>query len=712
MSSRDESSSSGSEFIREQLEITKSISGKGLDHSSILECLQQKVQELNRFREENIALQSQLKIARETCKLQEADFAFQRTEYEAEITHLHQIEDEMRKKLSKYEGMHDSFDDSQGNSPIIIIKSKYEKWKQKAHEVKTELQLKIEENQELKKKLKKTKGKKGNTYQSPKSKSNSQEIGQSEQNQIIDQLNDQLSQLSTQKKNSDNDCAKLQKEVKTLTNENNEMKSQIDQFKSQIKANESQFKDAANESIEKNNKNYSKKIQTLEQDNLQLQVKLAHQVKKTKKLNKLQEQVHQDQLLFDHIENERSSIADILGVELEDVKQPWTNLVDKTEQIMLELSSINTLKANNERLQKRIDALSKIKLPAENSSRNETKEQDDLVFSSLQKSLCQAQNELEDKREQVMNYQYRNKFAYKIQELYHLLSKQIEDVHGALFSPAPTMRRIILAVVFTKRFMSLSKREKSHDIRELSAFQGRIYCAPSTKLAEIKSKITEITQDLLTAKQSVMIFDKQAREAIRERDASSVQLQTNSDEVNLSRQKLHFLKERMIELQEELAALVDPTTYNDLQHNFHELQWANEKLHKRIAKLKEIIIEKENEIKSKEEEKAQLQIFVDQKTENTEEIQRLYEEKENEIEYLKTLLKEKTKEIFSLERCVNRHVDKSNSINSSFANVSSENQNLHQRIANTKETEFQPHINVTLGNNDGIASFINPAFLQ
>ena len=93
-------SSSQSNSLKRQMKTLQSIS-KNESDSSVVKEFESKVKENLNLKEDVINLQSQLKIAQETSKLQEAEYAFRISEYEAEIRNLKQIEDELRKALGR-----------------------------------------------------------------------------------------------------------------------------------------------------------------------------------------------------------------------------------------------------------------------------------------------------------------------------------------------------------------------------------------------------------------------------------------------------------------------------------------------------------------------------------------------------------------------------------------------------------------------------------
>lgn len=99
----DESSSSfsnSSEILKQHLTAVHSIS-KCEDTSGILTGYKSKIQENLRLQEQLITNKSQMQVAHETLALQEAEFAFRKSEYEAEIESLKDIEADLRNALAR-----------------------------------------------------------------------------------------------------------------------------------------------------------------------------------------------------------------------------------------------------------------------------------------------------------------------------------------------------------------------------------------------------------------------------------------------------------------------------------------------------------------------------------------------------------------------------------------------------------------------------------
>lgn len=92
---------SSSSILKNQLSNLHSISLKDTDSSSVIQQFESKVQENLGLKENLINLEAQLKISKESNLLQESEFAFRVSEYEAEIRSLKKIEEDLRRALSQ-----------------------------------------------------------------------------------------------------------------------------------------------------------------------------------------------------------------------------------------------------------------------------------------------------------------------------------------------------------------------------------------------------------------------------------------------------------------------------------------------------------------------------------------------------------------------------------------------------------------------------------
>ncbi|OHT01976.1 hypothetical protein TRFO_31053 [Tritrichomonas foetus] len=94
------SSITSSSSLKEHLSNLQAISHNEGDNSVVTK-FESKIKENLNLKEDLINLQSQLKISQESTRLQEAEYAFQLSEYEAEVQSLRKIEAELRSALAK-----------------------------------------------------------------------------------------------------------------------------------------------------------------------------------------------------------------------------------------------------------------------------------------------------------------------------------------------------------------------------------------------------------------------------------------------------------------------------------------------------------------------------------------------------------------------------------------------------------------------------------
>ncbi|KAK8875565.1 hypothetical protein M9Y10_005733 [Tritrichomonas musculus] len=101
LSSGSFSSSSSNLTLKDHLSKIQQISLNNENSTSVVQEFESKIKENLDLKENCINLQSQVQIANETNRLQEAEYAFRVIEYEAEIKSLKKIEEELRKALTK-----------------------------------------------------------------------------------------------------------------------------------------------------------------------------------------------------------------------------------------------------------------------------------------------------------------------------------------------------------------------------------------------------------------------------------------------------------------------------------------------------------------------------------------------------------------------------------------------------------------------------------
>ena len=167
----------------------KEIAIDGVDKNSIRECLEDKVNEITKLKEENLALNTKVKIADEASKLMEAEYAFQRNEYEQEIEMLKQNEENLKKALLKFESRQNFDVDIEFQKKVATLQSNYDKAINQIQVLEKENEAKLSKLQNKNLKLR-------NAYQELLNTVEKYQKRIDRRNKIIEELSNQLQNQS------------------------------------------------------------------------------------------------------------------------------------------------------------------------------------------------------------------------------------------------------------------------------------------------------------------------------------------------------------------------------------------------------------------------------------------------------------------------------------------------------------------------------------
>lgn len=242
--------------------------------------------------------------------------------------------------------------------------------------------------------------------------------------------------------------------------------------------------------------------------------------------------------------------------------------------------------------------------------------------------------------------------ACHIEKLYSSLRAQLDLLHDTLFDKRrEKTRAVILSVLFAQRLLRGPQRHDTfHSSKSLNVFTGRGEI--EAKMRDICAKFTEITQELMITRQDVIDSAKE-RHKLAER-VMTLQERYNDAEitVKIGREQVLVLKSRLLELQEELATLVSPELYKELEKRLNLALAQKNSLEEQVESLKSEVSEctKLAADMSTELDEAHAQQHVMACGEKK--LRYLCEEKDREIESLREMLREKSREILALERVV------------------------------------------------------------
>lgn len=738
------SASSLPELLSNHLRTVRSISEDGSDHSSLQECFRNQVSELLNKNEEIISLKAQLKMEQDGNKLRDAEFAFRAKQYEEEIESLKKKEQELIDTVTKFQTdvvqSHKYDVDvmvNQKNDQIAQVQNKYDKWKNKYHSLSQEYSKMKESSSILQNDNKHLNDKiSAQTEEIEKLKQASMLSASSipEKQEIDPKTVEHINSLSRQIRTLEQQLTKSQVDSKSLQDDlynqivgledaKKDLEKKLEKATAKIVKQQAKINSLSdeNKSISSVSADLTSQI---EQENSQLKSKIKSY---RQQKQQYEEEFQNMQKLLQHVELEKDSITDILGVESDDIAEHWTNISEKAEQLTNEISSISELQAENEKLRKRLNAaLEDSRKPTSSKVQFSANEQYTL---SLQSNLKSARAELDRKTELLGKYKTRNAFNHTIELMNHELLKRIDELYFALTgNNVISFRPLILLVIMAKRFLKFTRTQGIDDPSSLQSFGEYPSVSLKVKIDTMKQIFGKLTQETLVLKQTVRENNSMIQQLMDERDDAQLTLRSNSDEVTLNRKKMKFLKKRMVELQTELSSLVSPEIYNSVCEQLEINERKRDKLETKIKDLEEEI-EKRTEIERSMNEKVeQYEINSEQSAEVARKSREQYAEKEAEIEHLKLILKDKTKEILALERLVYRQEEKESSNKATFSCLAIENQELLKKNAHLfpAQVESPSTSKIITENNEidenqdntniqdfkkAIKTEINPAFL-
>lgn len=453
------------------------------------------------------------------------------------------------------------------------------------------------------------------------------------------------------------------------------------------------------------------------------------------KSNTNEEKKDEDTLLT-HIEIEREAIYDMLNIDHDDVSGKWLNLSRKCNSM---IQQVDDLEKNNDKLSKQLtNALDTIKQLKQTSSNIDDAKNNSIEninsnsniqtksklsptnspasSSSLHSGLPSSQNIqnsvltpsspkqqnsatsgifLENKEQKESEKLYpskcRSQIIISLDKFYFNCCKQLNNLHDALIPNERTnIRSIFLSVIFIIRFKH--SFSLPFDPTSLSFFYGREDYSTENKVKAISQKFTELTRDLLVAKQNLVDCEQEKDNLINQ--LNEINEQKSSKDILEA--KISCYKKRMIELQEYLSTLISPEQYQEARIRIDHLEEENRELQDKFKSMQKMVddsnynsIEITNQIEN-------LKICADVKSQEAHEMRLECASKDDKIEALNAIIHEKTKEIVSLEKMLNAQKIRNDTASSNIESLTIENQNL------LNEQKNGPQIK---------SNQINPAFL-
>lgn len=617
-----------------------SIADHGKDQATLLRNFQKKVEELLFYRQESIDLKAQLQIANETCKIMEAEFAFQKSELESELERKNQTEKELRealfKKESEYLGQTKYYDVN-----ALVNQKEFDKYKQLAEELQNKLNQVQEDNERLKQQ--------NETIQ--------------KDNKILKEKNEKIEQEKEEiKKEVDTrpnpaQIEELQKKIQRLQKRIEKRNQAISELQTQNET----LKQSLSNSGE-NDANSQLSYSGNEQERIRM--KLERALTKLEKLKQVEQNNKLLQQQLEHYEAERQILNDIMQLEETDPKEEWIEMREKVKEGMNAITKLKETSSLLESAEKKIsefdNAEEEIKSLRKKIFENEEKM---AGVTSITQKLVKTESEFEAYKKEMLrieNYAQQQKlrcdYAKIIAENQHQLISSITDLHYTLTgNKEQLLRPIALSIIFLTRWSKLVKESgplKLFDQSSLVAFTSIPSHSVQKKLDTIKDIFVSLSNKLLTTKTAVDKYHQKVikyRQSIRELGGD---FEANTAEIQNAQRKCQVYKDMIHQLNEKLVELVSVKKFEKALSHSTSLELEIEKLNKQISSLKEEIGNKDGIIKDFNNELHKADLKHQSDTDEKNSVEKELDTLKTKYAILNAKFKERTKELLSLERIV------------------------------------------------------------
>lgn len=604
----------------------KEIAIDGLDHSSVFECLETKVGENTKLKEENLSLLAQIKIITESMKLQEAEFAFQRSEFEQEIQMYKKNEENLKQSLLKFET----------HVPIEI------EVYQKFQELQINYDNALKRIQELEDESQKQKFQ--NKYN--KLRTAYQEL--------------QASIPKFQKK-----IERRNKAIEDLTHQIQQRDEEMNNMLKNSGLSSSSSSSGGQISIQKMNQKYQRqaaKLQQLEARNAELEKKLSH------------------------CESEFEVLSDILDIKTP-IQEEWIDIRQKIKTL-IDNGTVNDISNENNKNTDNDNNLNNyvdLSPPQVNNSLNVQKEQNNKEKNSEnQEDLLNEINELKMQLHKITSSYEREKqfepqqrirlfFVRTIAKNYSFLVDKLSKLHNVMFeSEQQELRPLVLMSIFLIRWLKIKQHTVSNDFDEISLFSlsTSSKITFSEKIDQMQSKYVELTNDLINTKKSLIEYQQKVElmQSIIDQNEANTEGQRN--ELKAAKETIDALREYSNSIQEELALAVPPLKFEETLTKMTDLELEIDILSSKVKKLTDEMEDKDILIQDLTREIKENDYIKESKDAEISDIRKISEKRCHEIEVLKAKLKDKTKELLALERLIHQ----TNPLLLNSTTVSDENQ--------------------------------------
>lgn len=621
--------------MKEHLEITQNISGRATENSSVVQRLNQKINELLKYQEQVVDMETKLKMLQESYKLLESESVFQNKELNNQIKILEKENEELKNYLTKnnFKNIGQQIDVKVNiqEEKIKILESELLSYKKKIQNLEESFNNNEKAYKEkinrLRQRLNNV-GDEDGVYSRDLNMASefNKEKEMNELNKNSSQLAQKNTFLNIQLNNADEKISRQNREIEELREEIKLLNDTNDKIK--------KYNDQLREENEKLNMKVTK-YKVANENSSAYQEKLESAVKSQKELR---ERVEELQRLFN------------FPVDPEDESIQW----EKMKSAIIESREQSNVIAN---LEKKIQnykqslevAVKEVQHAQESRNVNTSSfvEETGPLLSQLQSNLRSEHQKNVDLTKQITLYKIKSQMGRALDVIQARAIDRISDLHSVICDNSKTlMRQLILAVIFTNRFLVNIKKSKHIDFSSLSIFNSCPENRIDVKIKEMKIRFTQLTDELVQTR-SALTSEHDSRRRLK------MKLNNTDEPGTLEtkyKTKIALLKHKIHELESRLATSVSPEMFERIKDQLDHEMYQSMELQKTNDQLKSIILDKERENEQIIDRTNHLKSKLNHANQEINVLKDKVEDQNDELETYSKLMGTKNKEILSLER--------------------------------------------------------------
>lgn len=481
--------------------------------------------------------------------------------------------------------------------------------------------------------------------QTATNKRNKEKIEGLEKDLTVTKLDSQetVNELQDQKAKAEEENEKLTgaleikcRELEYANNENRRLQQKIKGMEEEIERFESEANLAAEERV-------------------QLEEQIANLMKELRQYEHQTEELEQALDELKRMKDGKGNLMKTLEVvPTSETEDDWQMMTDKAKKLIESYTLSKQLQTANDKLRDRLAvAADEIKRKNKQDPVVSKEPEEDVLVSSLQTALHDAQTDLSKANNSVRSLKLQLDFSHKIDEYQRKALREVTDLYQSVCQrQIGQLRALILSVVFARRLSQGAPGDI--DVLSLRFFAGRPEVSVFKQIAEIRHKFNELDHDLVLEKQNKEDALRNAGECERVRNEAQI-LHENELEQNKSAERtIKHLERANKALEEKLAETVPAEEHQALKQKLSEVRRRNKKLSSKIDELIICVEEGNKKYEQLRQEYKSLLVKANAKLETASGYKAKYEEAKAQLTTLTAVMRENKQELFALERTVQR----------------------------------------------------------